>query len=85
MMDTKDMDAVHTSQGPSRREVLIKGAKLLPYVVPVVSTILVQGVRTAEAHHRPGHRSCPPGQVQLSNGKCKSPPSKHKSSSDNKL
>ncbi len=51
---------------PSRRDVLIQGARLLPYVVPAVTTVLAG---SAEAHHQPEHRSCPPGFVEQK-GQC---------------
>ena len=58
---------------PTRREVLLKGAALLPYVVPVIDSVRVG---LAEAAHQGsrgnpgqgggrarGRPSCPPGQV----------------------
>ncbi len=47
---------------PTRRDILKKGAKLLLYVAPVVTTVLIGG--KAEAHApRPakGTNSCPSG------------------------
>ncbi|MEE9274020.1 MAG: hypothetical protein V3V62_01755 [bacterium] len=62
MMTESDGKPEALSGQTTRRELLVKGVALLPYVVPVVITVLAGA---AEAHHQAGHRSCPPGFIRV--------------------
>lgn len=72
MSQKKKNDAMKKSS-PTRREVLVKGAKLMAYAVPVIDSVMVGIAEAAPQGSRGGpwkgdglargRPSCPPGQV----------------------